>query len=322
MTADTAAFRRIEQRSLRFGIGANAVMTLAGFAAHVATGSSALLLDGLYSAVLVGSSLIASRISRNVVRPPDRAWPYGYEGQEALYVLFRALVLLGVIGFGVGSAASSMIGWWNGTPPPPLHLEPVATYTTTITALCALLAWRHHRDWIRTQRISLLLLTEARNARIDALITMATGLALLASPWLLLTPFAALAPITDALLVLLVSLALLREPLMALRNAMAQAAGCAADPEILQRTRRVLMQELVGLQLQMMDFTVQQLGRTAFVVVYINPLQAQDSAVIDGLRHHIDARCSADLGRPVRSEVILTAKPPIHQVDPQQQAAP
>ena len=52
----------------------------------VHTGSSALLLDGLYSAVLVGSSLIASRISRNVVRPPDRAWPYGYEGQEALYV--------------------------------------------------------------------------------------------------------------------------------------------------------------------------------------------------------------------------------------------
>ena len=78
------------------------------------TGSSALLLDGLYSAVLVGSSLIASRISRNVVRPPDRAWPYGYEGQEALYVLFRSLVLLGVIGFGVGSACSTLIDWWRG----------------------------------------------------------------------------------------------------------------------------------------------------------------------------------------------------------------
>ena len=70
-----AEARRIEQRSLRFGVGANAVMALAGFSAHVLTGSSALLLDGLYSAVLVGSSLIASRISRNVVRPPDRAGP-------------------------------------------------------------------------------------------------------------------------------------------------------------------------------------------------------------------------------------------------------
>ena len=68
--SDDVLARRIEQRSLRLGIGANAVMTLAGFVAHVLTGSSALLLDGLYSAVLVGSSLIAIRISRNVVRPP------------------------------------------------------------------------------------------------------------------------------------------------------------------------------------------------------------------------------------------------------------
>ena len=68
--------------------------------------------------------------------------------------------------------------------------------------------------------------------------------------------------------------------------------------------------------------TVQQLGRTAFVVVYINPLQAQEGAAIDGLRHHIDARCTAALGRPVRSEVILTVRPPIHRLDPTQRAAP
>ena len=68
-----AEARRIEQRSLRFGVDVNAVMALAGFSARALTGFSALLLDGLYSAVLVGSSLIASRISRNVVRLPDRA---------------------------------------------------------------------------------------------------------------------------------------------------------------------------------------------------------------------------------------------------------
>jgi len=236
MTHSTAMARRLELRSLRFGVWANAVMTLAGLSAHVLTGSSALLLDGLYSAVLVGSSLIASRICRNVVRPPDRGWPYGYEGQEALYVLFRSLVLLGVIGFGFSSAFATSI--------------------------------------------------------------------------------------TDALLVLLVSLVLLREPWMALRQAMAQAAGCSADQDVLERTRAVLMQQLVGLQLQMMDFTVQQLGRTAFVVVYINPVEPQDGFVIDGLRHQIDQRCSSALGRPVRSEVILTVNPPIHHLDPTPQAAP
>ena len=81
------------------------------------------------------------------------------------------------------------------------------------------------------------------------------------------------------------------------------------------------MQEIVGLQLQMMDFTVQQLGRTAFVVVYTNPLQPMESRVIDGLCHHIDARCSAELGRPERSEVILTVMLPIHRQHPRQQTA-
>ena len=155
MTASIAVARRIEQRSLRFGIGANAVMTMAGFSAHVLTGSNALLLDGLYSAVLVGSSLIASRISVNVVRPPDRAWPYGYEGQEALYVLFRSLVLLGVIGFGIGSSTSSLIDWWRGVPLRTLNLEPVPLYTAGTTVLCALLAWRHHWDWHRCGRYEL-----------------------------------------------------------------------------------------------------------------------------------------------------------------------
>ena len=71
------------------------MIALAGLSAHVLTGSSALLLDGLYSAVLLGSSFMASRIFTNVVHPPYRGWPYGYEGQEALCVLFRSLVLLG-----------------------------------------------------------------------------------------------------------------------------------------------------------------------------------------------------------------------------------
>ena len=321
-SSQNASARHTEYRSLRFGIAANAVMAMAGFVAHVLTGSSALLLDGLYSAVLVGSSLIASRISRNVVRPPDRSWPYGYEGQEALYVLFRSLVLLGVIGFGLSSSCGTLIDWWRGAAIAPLTLEPVAAYTVAVSGLCWILSWRHFRDWRRTGRISLLLLTEARNARIDALITASTGLALLASPLLLRTPLAALVPISDALLVLSVSGVLLREPMQALQDALSQTAGRAADPIVLQCTREVLMQELSGLSLQMMDFTVQQLGRTAFVVVYINPLEPLDSATVDGLRHHIDARCSKELNRPVRAEVILTVMPPMHRLDPEQQPAP
>jgi predicted Co/Zn/Cd cation transporter (cation efflux family) len=103
--------RQIEIRSLRIGIYASACMAVAGICVHVLSGSYALLLDGLYSAVMVGSGLVASRISRNVVRPPDRAYPYGYDGQEALYVLFRSLVLIGVLSFAAISGLCTLIDY-------------------------------------------------------------------------------------------------------------------------------------------------------------------------------------------------------------------
>ena len=72
-----AEARRIEQRSLRFGVGANAVMALAGFSAHVLTGSSALLLDSLYSAVLVKFVLDCQSHQPQHGAAAGRAWPYG-----------------------------------------------------------------------------------------------------------------------------------------------------------------------------------------------------------------------------------------------------
>ena len=91
MTHSTAKARCLELRSLRFGVWANAVMALAGLSAHVLTGSSALLLDELYSAVVVGSSFMASRICRNVVRPQIGAGPMAMKGRRLFMYCFDPL---------------------------------------------------------------------------------------------------------------------------------------------------------------------------------------------------------------------------------------
>ncbi len=70
--------RLIELRSLKIDVYASALMAVVGVCVHLISGSYTLLLDGLYSAVMVGSCLVAARINGNVVRPPDRAYPYGY----------------------------------------------------------------------------------------------------------------------------------------------------------------------------------------------------------------------------------------------------
>ena len=128
--------RLIERRSLKIGVYASALMAVAGVGVHLVSGSYALLLDGLYSAVMVGSGLVAARISRNVVRPPDRAYPYGYDGQEALYVLFRSLLLMGVLSFAAISAISTVIDYAYGVAVSSVRLGPVAWYSIAMVASC------------------------------------------------------------------------------------------------------------------------------------------------------------------------------------------
>ncbi len=308
--------RQIERLSLRTGVIASAFMAIAGIGVHVISGSYALLLDGLYSAVMVGSGLVASRISSNVVRPPDRAYPYGYDGQEALYVLFRSLVLIGVLSFAAISGLSTVIDYARGSTIEMVKLGPVALYSASMVAICWGLAWRHHHDWIRSGSQSQLLLTEARAARIDALISGLTGIALLGSPLLKGTPLAPLSPITDSLLVLIVSLVIFKEPFQTFLNALGQASGASAENELVRRTRLTLEDLLAGLSCWLLDLTVMQVGRTAFVVVYLNPNQPMDGAAIDLLRDRIEERCQELLAMPVRSEVILTATQPFSPSEP------
>ena len=302
--------RLIERRSLKIGVYASALMAVAGVCVHLISGSYALLLDGLYSAVMVGSGLVAARISRNVVRPPDRAYPYGYDGQEALYVLFRSLLLMGVLSFAAISAFSTIIDYAYGELISSVRLGPVAWYSIAMVATCWGLAWRHHHDWCRTGRHSQILLTEARAARLDGLISGMTGLALLGAPLLNGTVLSALIPVTDSLLVLVVSLLVLREPLQGFLTALGQAAGASAETDLIRSTRLALEDLLAGLSCWLLDLTVYQVGRTAFVVVYLNPSRPMDGGAIDLIRDRIQERCQSLLACPVRTEVILTAIPP------------
>ena len=302
--------RLIERRSLKIGVYASALMAVAGVGVHLISGSYALLLDGLYSAVMVGSGLVAARISRNVVRPPDRAYPYGYDGQEALYVLFRSLLLMGVLSFAAISALSTVIDYAYGEAVSSVRLGPVAWYSIAMVGTCWGLAWRHHHDWCRTGRHSQILLTEAKAARLDGLISGMTGLALLGAPLLKGTVLSALIPVTDSLLVLVVSLLVLGEPLQGFLTALGQAAGASAETDLIRSTRLALEDLLAGLSCWLLDLTVYQVGRTAFVVVYLNPNQPMDGGAIDLIRDRIQERCQSLLACPVRTEVILTATPP------------
>ena len=225
-------------------------------------------------------------------------------------MLFRSLLLMGVLSFAAISALSTVIDYAYGVAVSSVRLGPVAWYSIAMVASCWGLAWRHHHDWCRTGRHSQILLTEAKAARLDGLISGLTGLALLAAPLLQGTMLSGLIPVTDSLLVLVVSLLVVREPLQGFMTALGQAAGASAESDLIRSTRLALEDLLAGLSCWLLDLTVYQVGRTAFVVVYLNPSQPMDGGAIDLIRDRIQERCQSLLACPEQTEVILTATPP------------
>lgn len=308
----TQTAHQAESSALTKGIWVNLVMCGAGIVASLLSRSDALLVDGLYSGVNAVAALFAIRVAMLVRRPADRRYPFGSDGYEALYVSLRTLVLVGILAFAAVSAGGKVLAYATGRPVPDLVLGPILVYSVVTVALCLWLAWQYHRAWVTTGKASDVLSAERRGALIDGLLTAATGAALLTSPLLATTWARGLIPIADALLVLLLASIMLPQSLATLRAAVREIAGGAAGDEAAAIARDVVGQALTGSVFQCVDTSVMKLGRTHFVVVYVDSTKPVSGRAMDVLRQNI-ATGFAMLDAPVRCEVVLTARPPFPQ---------
>ena len=301
-----------ETRALRLGTIGNAIGALSALVFYLRSGSDALLLDGLYTAVMAGASVIAAQVSRAALQPRSRAYPFGASGQEPLYVLFRTLVLLGIIAFAMVSAAGKVLSYLQGGVIPVVRLDGLGLYFAAMVLLNLWLWQLFRASWGSSGGTSEMLRGMAISARFDALISAATGIALLGSPLLLGTPLAPVVPITDALLVLLLSTALLGEPVAILKSAVAEAAGSSRS--IPTATQRCCCQALLPTLEQqgcaLIELAMIRLGRTVTAVAYVEPVSAMTAKQIDALRLAVEAELITALQTSVLCEVIPTAVHP------------
>lgn len=299
----------IESRSLGVGKWTNLLMAAAGIAAASLSRSDAILVDGLYSGVNFFSAIVAARVGEAVTRPPDRSRPFGYEAEESLYVTFRSLVLLGIIAFAAFSAAEKILAYAGGGEVPELVFGPILAYAAAMVVLClALSAW-HHRNWRLTGKQSAILRTESRAALVDGAISAGAGGALLCVPLLRGTALAALIPVADAVVVLVLSVVIVREPLQMFRQALREAAGGAADPALVSQLRERTGRLLEGGPFALLDLAVTRLGRRHLVAAYVRPAGPVTASEVDALRDELEAACGAEAASS-RVAVIVTGRHP------------
>lgn len=295
----------VEKRSLTVGKWANLVMAVAGVGAAWASHSDALLVDGLYSGVNFLSAVVATRVGMAVARQPDARRPFGYEADEALYVTFRSMTLIGILAFAMFTAVTKILTYWAGGDVPALNFGPIQVYVLAMVAICAWLAYRHHRAYVETGRTSELLLTERRAAIIDGVLSAGAGVALLLIPFLQGTALEGIVPVADAVVVLIMAGAIIAQPIGAFRRALAEIAGESAAGEKVESVRKALLGSLEGQDVEVVDLAVTKLGRRYTAVGYLKPAEATTAAQVDALNAAFQARCLDVLG-DVRSEIVLT----------------
>ncbi len=306
MPATAAQNLKTERKALVIGKWANLFMAVAGLLTAWVSRSDAMLVDGLYSAVNFISAIAAARIGARVGLPPTRSRPWGHDFDEVLYVTFRSLILIGVLVFAAFVSISKIWTFFSGGVVPELVFGPIAVYAVVIVSICLGLAFNFHRAYRKTGKRSAILKTEARAALIDGALSVGSGAALLSLPYLEDTVLGPFVPIGDAVIVLVLILAIIWQPLSTFRTTLADLAGVSAPSSTYAKVARAARDLAREKGYRLHRAAVLQAGRMHWVAVYLDPEKPVRAEDIDTFRDILSARLEDVIG-PARVEIVLTA---------------
>lgn len=235
-------------------------MAGAGVVAGLLANSDALLLDGLFSGLNFATAVVAGWVAASIRQAPDQSRPFGYEIDEAVFVMFRSLLLFGIIVMAAGSAVNRLLA-----------------YAKTGEAAPVLLEW----------------------------ILIYAGAAFFAINLLEGGPLAGLVPVSDALVVLLLCLALLPQPIKVFLGALRDIVGVAlpadARAEIIGQARRICADS----PFQVLDVATVRSGRALFHLVYLKPAEPVTIEAFEAVRDRL-----AQAASPGRVALTLASDPP------------
>lgn len=306
MTGDKAQHLTVERRALTVGKWANLFMAFAGLLTAWLSRSDAMLVDGLYSAVNFVSAMAAAKIGARVGLPPTRARPWGHDFDEVLYVTFRSLILIGVLVFAAVVSGMKIWTFFSGGSVPELVFGPIAVYAVVIVSICLALAVNFHRAYRKTGKRSAILKTEARAALIDGALSVGSGAALLSLPFLEGTVLGPYVPIGDAVIVLVLILAIIWQPLSTFRTTLADLAGVSAPSGTHAKVARAARNIAREKGFRFHRAAVLQAGRMHWVVIYLDPDRPIEAAEVDAFRDLLATRLE-DLIGATRAEIVVTA---------------
>lgn len=260
----------VEKKALWVTVAANLIMAVAGWITFEKTGSQAILLDGNFSFVLAIATLIAIFISKHKHKKTP-TFPYGSYVYEAAFVMTKGLLMLGIIIMAFFQNAVKIMEFFKGEKIEPLVLVPIYYYVGFILAGTAALLLFFYRQNKKIDNKSSMLNAESKAAKVDGILTLAVGMAFfLISLIPKNNPLDFLIYIGDALLVVVMSLAVIRDPLELIKNAFVELGGGTLQNKQEKNAIEKVINTVVKDAFTFETY-ISKLGSAYIAVIYVTP---------------------------------------------------
>lgn len=265
-----AKIERMEKLALIVGVIMNMFMAFSGWLTYYLTNSEAMLLDGNFSFISSMACLVALIISKKKhIR--TKLFPFGNYMHEAFFVLFKGILILGVILAACFQNITKVIKYLSGEDVGHIEVGPILIYTIAMMVICFALAYFYTQKNKAINNSSSLLTVEAKSSMIDGFLSMAVGAALLLISLIPVdSAFGFMHSLGDAIIVLTLCGFLIKTPLGVIRGAVIElGGGVLQDKEELASIENVVRKSLLKEYILDNNY-ISKMGSSYVVVAYIS----------------------------------------------------
>ena len=279
---------KIENKALRIGIFISFLMAIAGWITYYFSGSDAMLLDGNFSFISVFAGLVALIISNRKHRK-TKNFPFGSYVYEALFVLIKGILILGVILVSGLQNTLKIIAYLKGKRFETVVIEPILIYVIIISILCFVLYFFYKSKNKTMDNKSSILQVETQASLVDGFLSLGIGLVFMII-WLLPanSSFDFLKSIGDAIIVLIMCLIFFTLPLKIIKESFIElGGGMLQDTAKKEMAEKTIIQSLPS-NLIKKSIYISKLGSSYFILVYVSSdTNIIDLSIIETLRKKI-----------------------------------
>jgi cation diffusion facilitator family transporter len=276
-----------EQATLKFSIALTILLGVLGVASGFATGSQAIIFDGMYSFVDVVPTVVSLLVVKLIHRGPSHRFQYGYWHLEPLVAVLRDSILGVACIYAAVDALTTLASGGHD-----VEYGPAAWWAAALCLIGLAMTVGLSRR-ARTLQSPMLEL-DARSWMVSAFLSLALLVGFVIAMALGGTRFQNWVPYLDAIALLSMALIMLPMPLLGLWRSMREVLQVA--PGELNQQVHDVMNGMVK-DRGFLDYSsyIAKVGRGRFVEIHVlvSPESRIDTATADEIRSDISARLNA-----------------------------